>query len=96
MSASYNTDEIIKKYFNKEGNLLEWHWEPKSETIHKLRCEIAKRVYNGGLGNRTHPLNELFSEYDGWNNNLVKNLKELADWENNILYEQKINRGVWR
>ena len=96
MSASYNSNKIIKKYFNKEGDLLQWHWEPKSETVHKLRCEIAQLVYDGGMGNRTHPVNEIFSEYNGMNKGLVKTLKELADWENTLLYKQKINRGVWR
>ena len=95
MSASYNAREIVNKYFDKQGNLLQWHWEPKTKTVNNLRRECTRAVYNGGLNNDTHPLNELYSLYTGWNMNLFKNLKELADWENNLIYKCRGGINTW-
>jgi len=60
-----------------------------------LKRRISDYVYNDGLGNYEHPLNELFAHasqtYHSSNPHIMRRLKELADKENEEIYKNCIS-----
>jgi len=73
----------VEAYLNQED--LENH----------LKRRISDYVYNNGLGNYEHPLNELFAHasrtWHSDNPHIMRRLKELADKENEEIYRSCIS-----